>query len=475
VDKGAVLVLDVGKTNSKLSLWSADARLIDARERSNERVRSAGGYPALDVEGVEAWMAQAMADLARAASIEAIVPIAHGAGAAYLAGGRLAAQPMCYEHDAAPELQSAYAALRDPFRVTGSPRLPHGLNLGAQLYELEQRMPQLASPNVEIVTFAQYWAWVLSGIAASEVTTLGCHADLWRPFDRRFSDLAFRRGWARRFAPLRRAYDRLGSIRPHWADVTGLPQDCVVLCGAHDSNAAFWGVRGHPELAGRDVTVISTGTWFVAMRAPAADAAVDVTKLDETRDVLVNVDVEGRPAPSARFMGGREVERLIGDEASPLRDPEFVRNIVPCSLDDVFQAGAMVLPTYAPGVGPFPSGEGRWVGPHMDGPAMRAAVGLYLALVADASLSLIGSRDAIVVEGRFSADTSFVRMLATLRPDCDVYAADASEGLAFGALRLADKRLTPRSSLRKMQPLTQDVKSYVRSWRERSGVLEALV
>jgi hypothetical protein len=111
----------------------------------------------------------------------------------------------------------------------------------------------------------------------------------------------------------------------------------------------------------------------------------------------------------------------------------------------------------------------------MDGPAMRAAVGLYLALVADASLSLIGSRDAIVVEGRFSADTSFVRMLATLRPDCDVYAADASEGLAFGALRLADKRLTPRSSLRKMQPLTQDVKSYVRSWRERSGVLEALV
>ncbi|TJW24888.1 MAG: carbohydrate kinase, partial [Mesorhizobium sp.] len=49
------------------------------------------------------------------------------------------------------------------------------------------------------------------------------------------------------------------------------------------------------------VTVVSTGTWVVVLNP---DCPLDA--LDRDRDMLVNVDVDGGPVPTIRFMGGRE-------------------------------------------------------------------------------------------------------------------------------------------------------------------------
>ncbi|MFY1005243.1 hypothetical protein ACNF5F_27930, partial [Escherichia coli] len=64
---------------------------------------------------------------------------------------------------------------------------------------------------------AQYWAWFLTGNALSEVTSLGCHSDLWCPQEADFSPMARRLGWAERFAPLARAGDTVGTLRPEIA------------------------------------------------------------------------------------------------------------------------------------------------------------------------------------------------------------------------------------------------------------------
>ena len=462
MQNGATLVLDVGKTNAKLTLWSAEGDLLATRMRANtppERLHAA----ALDVAGVDAWLLHALTELNAKAPIARIVPVAHGAAAALLKDGALLEPPVCYEQPLPAQAEAQYQELRDPYVTTGSPRLPLGLNLGAQLFAGECANP--APSGARIVPYPQYWAWRLSGVAATEITSLGCHTDMWRPFEQRYSDLAHARGWSERFAPLRQAGDVLGVITPEIAARTGLSKTCEVLCGLHDSNSAFYGARAHPELAGRDVTEISTGTWFVAMRAPGANSFSLKPEL-ERRDVLINVDVEGRPAPSARFMGGREVETLIGGEDSPLRSRDFVRDVAPAFIDDVLAANSFILPSFAAGVGPFPNQTGRWSGQPLEGGARRAVVGLYLGLLAHESLSLIGSRDAILIEGRFADDLSFAGMLASLRPDCDVYVARSEDGLAFGALRLANPGLKPRGVLTQIAPLPQDVSSYAAQWRE---------
>ena len=53
----ATVVLDVGKTLTKLSLWTPDGCLVAQCNRPNERV-DAGKYIALDADGIEAFVAE---------------------------------------------------------------------------------------------------------------------------------------------------------------------------------------------------------------------------------------------------------------------------------------------------------------------------------------------------------------------------------------------------------------------------------
>jgi sugar (pentulose or hexulose) kinase len=458
----AVVVLDVGKTNAKLTLWDEAGTLIARRVRANAAVRGAG-YRALDASGVESWATEVLTAFAREASIGAIIPVAHGAGAALVSRGRLFAPPMDYEDDADPADRAAYDAGRDGFAATGSPALPQGLNLGMQLHRLE-RLTGPWPADVKIVTWAQYWAWRLCGVAATEATSLGCHTDLWRPLDGGPSDMAVRRGWADRFAPLREAGDVLGVVSSEWVLRTGLPGDCRVYCGLHDSNAALLAARGHPEIAANDATILSTGTWFVAMRSAGEGAAADLSGLSETRDCLVNVDAGGRPAPSARFMGGREAELMAGLDIFHLTDGYDPVDLIQ-RLPALMSGGVFALPGFVQGVGPFPRGPGRWENEPSDPLDRRAAAGLYLALMADECLGLIGSRERLLVEGRFAEAQVFVRALATLRPGQKVYVSNAHDDVPYGALRLLRPDLPPPSPLTPVEPLPLDLTAYARRWR----------
>ncbi|MCX7865159.1 MAG: carbohydrate kinase, partial [Novosphingobium sp.] len=298
VTEGRIIVVDIGKTLSKVTLWSQEGLCLDRQVRPN-RSAEADGIRRLDVKGIADWLLKVLASHA-AQPIEAIIPVAHGAGVVALGSQGALIPPLDYEQPIPDGVMAAYRAQRDPFRLTGSPALPDGLNMGAQLFWLD-RLEPTAMESATLVPWAQYWAWFLSGVAVSEVTSLGCHSDLWLPDAERFSPLAERMGWAARFAPMARAADVIGTLRPELARQTGLANSVKVLAGLHDSNAALLAARGFDAIARMDATVLSTGTWFIAMRL--TDEAVSARALDGARDCLINVDVRGRPVPSARFMG----------------------------------------------------------------------------------------------------------------------------------------------------------------------------
>jgi len=459
--EGFAIVVDVGKTLAKVSLWSEDGRMLDRQVRPN-RAREREGIARLDILGIAAWLPEALAKYA-AEPIKAIVPVAHGAGIVAMKDGDLAFLPLDYEAAPPPDIRDAYRSQRDSFAATGSPLLPGGLNLGAQLHWLEQREPGCLD-GCTLLPWAQYWAWFLSGVAVSEVTSLGCHSDLWDPRIGSFSTLAERMGWAQRLAPLARADEAIGTLCPELAEATGLSAATRVYAGLHDSNAALLAARGFPRLADRDATVLATGTWFIAMRHTSARATV--ADLSEARDCLVNVDPFGQPVPSARFMGGREIESLIELDTRQVDikpDQPQLLHAVPSLLE----SSAMVLPTLAPGCGPFPWRHGGWINRPADWHSRRAGACLYAALMTDASLDLIGSRDALVVEGRFAEAQVFVRALAALRPETAVYVANEHNDVALGALRLLDPELAPAGRLHEVVPLDGDLGGYRACWMSR--------
>lgn len=471
MEDGLTVVLDVGKTLTKLSLWDASGGVLARETRPNQRV-DAGAYSALDAEGVEAWAAGVLERFAREGRIGAIIPVAHGAAVAVLRDGKLACPSPDYEEPPPQAVRAAYDRDRDAFNHTGSPALPNGLNAGVQLAWLETLHPGLLRPGATIVTWPQYWAWVFSGVAATEVTSFGCHSDLWRPGEAKPSALAVRRGWAERFAPLRAAGDVLGTVRPEWVERAGLAAETKVYCGLHDSNAALLAARGFPEIADKESTVLSTGTWFVAMRSPGRRSEVDIAALAETRDCLVNVDAFGMPIPSARFMGGREVEILSGIDTRRIDIKPDQAELV-AAVPRIVASGARALPTFTPGVGPFPHGHGRWIGMPDDNIGRRSAVCLYAALVADATLDLVGARERILVEGRFAEAEVIVRALASLRPADRIYVSNAQHDVSYGALRLLNPDLKPLSALQPVQPLEADLVPYAAQWRRDAARIEA--
>ncbi len=447
LDQGFAIVIDFGKTLSKLSLWSKDVRCLEKLTRANA-VLPGEPYSALDTAGTADWLIGALGQFA-AHPVEAIIPVAHGAAIACIRDGVLAFAPPDYECEIPADSLGSYRTQRDPFAVTGSPALPAGLNIGTQLHHLDTLG---ALQGCTLMPYAQYWGWLLSGVAANEVTSLGCHSDLWSPATRNFSPMAKRRGWAAQFAPLVRAGDVIGTLLPELAKLTGLSPTVRIHAGLHDSNAALLAARSFPEIAGREATVLSTGTWFIAMRSPAEP--VDLTTLPEARDCLVNVDAFGQPVPSARFMGGREIE-LLGKR---------IDRTGLTGLAEVLASGTMALPSYAPGSGPFPARSGHWINQPASDDEQAAAIALYAALMTDTALDLIGAKDCLLIEGRFASSELFTRALAALRPKTRVYTASAEADVSFGALRLIEPSLMPPGELAPVDPLDQDLSAYRTAW-----------
>ncbi len=452
--QGCAIVADFGKTHTKLTLWSREGQLLDRVSRANVP-QGAAPYVPLDVAGNSDWLIESLRRFGDH-PVEAIIPVAHGAAVTGIHDGAPAFAPPDYEWPIPDHELAAYRAGRDRFAVTGSPAFPSGLNIGSQLHYLETLDPSLFRAAT-LLPYAQYWAWILSGVAVSEVTSLGCHSDLWHPASSDFSPMARRRGWAQQFAPLAKAGDVIGNLRPDLAALTGLSPNVRIHAGLHDSNAALVAARGFVEMGGHEATVLSTGTWFVAMRTPAEP--VDLTALPEARDCLVNVDVDGNAVPSARWMGGREIALLDA------------RIDVPglFGLAEVLASGSMVLPSLVQGSGPFPDANHRWMNEPSVATERAAAVALYAALMADSQLGLIGAKEHLLIEGRFARSEIFTRALASLRPEARIYVANAEADVSFGALRLIWNDLRPKSPLQTIEPLPHDLAAYGREWQARAA------
>jgi sugar (pentulose or hexulose) kinase len=418
-----VAVIDIGKTNAKVVVIDTGSGEEIAAEKQANPVLRDGIYPHYDVEMLWRFILSALRRFGQQHGFDAISITTHGASAALLDGnGDLAMPVLDYEHSYPAAIQEAYRGIRPDFAETGSPQLPAGLNLGAQIHFQKEAFPDDFARVRRIVTYAQYWAGRLTGVQATETTSLGCHTDLWNPRRKSFSSLVARLGIEQLMAPVRSAFDVLGTIRPSLAMETGLSPHMPVYCGIHDSNASLL-----PHLLRRDgdFSVVSTGTWVVNFAIGGAAGA-----LDPTRDTLLNVDAFGRPVPSSRFMGGREYE-MLAQQFGAAED-----EAIDAALSGVVARGMMLLPSVVSGSGPFPDKAARWIGDKNATAAERhAATSLYLALMTEFSLSLIGRKGPILVEGPFASNALYLKALAGFA-ETEVTAVEGSTGTSAGAALL---------------------------------------
>jgi sugar (pentulose or hexulose) kinase len=425
-------VLDIGKTNVKLLIFGSGGELVCEYSSKNQVVLT-GDYPHADIPGIWGWFKKSLLECAHTKQIQELVITTHGATAALVCladseGDGLVMPVLDYEYAGVNQLDDVYNRIRPDFNETLSPSLPFGLNLGRQLFWLEDHDHKAFARADVLLMYPQYWAWRLTGVVATEVTSLGCHTDLWDPNAGHYSSMVEEQDWLGLMPPLRHAWEVLGQVLPSVAEQTGLPLNCKVYVGLHDSNASYLRYLANSEgESNQDFCVISSGTWTILMASGEVK-----NSLDGRKDMLANCDVRGMPVACARFMGGREYE-LICARLGGSPDEN-------CGSADIQRAITnqwMVTPDFSGGNGPFGGLVPRLECPVRVTPSTASALAaLYCALMIDQRLSDLGSCGDVYIEGAFLKNPLLCRLVAQLRPDQRIYLSKDVTGTVQGALLL---------------------------------------
>jgi len=448
-------VLDFGKTNSKLFVFGQDGRILDERRTQPKWTRKDGISVLAEAE-LHDWALGAVADAVENHGVEGVMVSGHGCTFALVDDAALTHPILDYEQEPPAEIAARIDRSIPDFSETFSPRLPLGFNYGRHMLWLQEVDPDAFAAAKSILGYPQYWSWRLGGRAACEVSYLGCHSHLWAPRKRDFSSLVDAQGWRGRMPAFERAGTVIGERR-----LAGAARPIAIHNGVHDSNAALHAYR-RQDLG--PLTVVSTGTWVIVLNP---DCPLDA--LDRERDMLVNVDVDGGPVPTIRFMGGREFA-VISDG--------WQGAIPRGSIQQAIDAGIMALPSFAPG-GPMPGNPGRLVGRTPNAGERAAAALLYVALMVDVCLDLIHSQNTVIVDGGLNAGGLLAGLIAQLRPGQAFLQGASLEGSATGAAALAFESVGREFAAEAPKPVHAarfcGLAGYRDAWRDRIAAQGAAV
>jgi len=456
---GSIAVLDVGKSNVKLSACDIDGHVVETLSTPNP-VLPGPPWRHHDLKALNGWVLAGLADLGRRHPLQHFVASGHGSGGVLVgddpdAGGDGAVLPMVdYEQPLPDGMAEDYAPLAGDFFDRGSAVMMAATHTARQMFWAERASSQEFARARWCLGIPQYWAWRLTGVAVSEATILGAQSHLWNVAQARWSPIVAARGWGRLMPPFARASDDLGPVRSA-LQAQGVPA-MRVHAGVHDSSANFHRYRA----AGMEgLCVLSTGTWIVGL----ADR-MDLSRLDEARGMTCNADVAGAPVGGALTMGGREYAAVAGAQ------PEGAR-VDPAALARIVARGTMALPSFGTNDGQFPGtvGRGRIVGPPpVDAAERQALAVLYVALLTLECGNRLDPDRPWVLDGSFLRDPAFAALVAALRPGRETRVNAEGYGIAAGAAALCHPdRAMPPPDLTDPQPLPglPDLTDYAARWR----------
>jgi sugar (pentulose or hexulose) kinase len=418
-----IAVLDIGKTNLKLLVASDDGWPLETHSIVNA-ANTSGPYLACDLASLEEWFLDALAEVSQRHAIGAVIATAHGCGAVLVDEDKPVLPMMDYDAVSPAAIDQVYERIAPPYREVFCGVGAGAMRLAKQLLWQESAFPAEFARARTYLTTAQFFALRLGGRAASEISQLAAQGHIWDLRRHQPSSVMRQRGWARLLPQRAPAGAVLGTVSEAVARRTGLARSTEILCGVHDSNANLFRYKA----AGMaDASILSTGTWMIGFQRD-----LDPDKLDATRAMVLNIDVDGENVPSTLAITGREYDLIRKEEAA-------ADAAVLAALPTLAARGTLALPSFTGDDGLFPGAahRGRIIGPPPETPAeWQGLAVLYAAFSANRCLDALGSSKRIVIDGGFAANLPFARCLAALRPSQHVSVSQSRDGTALGAALL---------------------------------------
>ena len=447
-----VAVIDIGKTNKKVALINDRLEVVAHRAASFPAQVDSSGILVEQIDAIETWLLDNLADLYREQPYDALSVTTHGATWAGIAeDGSLAIPVIAYEHhlDEAAQvaLDTEFFRLCGPLEKlqeeTGTCDLPLLINPAKMALFAQQKLPAGYAKIRHLLNYPQFWGWRLTGAMATETTYAANHSFLLDIRAKQPSSAATALGLAHAvYCAFKRPWDQLGTLSTTLQARLGLPA-LPVTVGIHDSNSALLPYLIKQQ--GRDFVLNSTGTWCVAMHRVAS---VNYRPEELGQKVIFNIDALGGLTKTSFLMGGQDYglyHGLIGGA-----DPAFTAARVDAALAD---AGRAVLPgAFA---SQFPKCRGGLLdaGKFITLDALKAGMkpawftdpalghdllNISLALQTEVALRRTDITDdtTIFVEGGFRHNPVFLGVLSALFPKATIACTSLAQATASGAALL---------------------------------------
>ncbi len=411
-----IAVFDIGKTNKKVFLWDTAFQIVFEKQQYFAEVVDEDGFPCEDLPALQQWIVATFTELCQMPEFELIGLnfSAYGASFVYVdrTGEPVAPLYNYLKPVSVPFPYADFGGEAEFARKTASPILGN-LNSGLQVYAA--RLKPFWPEVFKAFHFPNYLASLFTGKFLSEITSIGCHTALW-DFDKG------------QYHPWVSAIeDRLAPVSAAgFIAIDGINYGF----GLHDSSAAL---VPYLRSISEEFVLLSTGTWCIAMH-PFNESPLTADEL--ANDVLCYLQPNGKPVKASRLFGGHfheeQVARMEAHFGGSFKDCRF--------SDSVFKLKPKASSVFECA---FTS---RNLAEFAD---LASAYDQFMVdLVGQQIFSLnLLLKDApvkqLLVDGGFSKNEWYMRLLAHAFPELEVYAAEVAQASALGAALMVYAGETP--------------------------------
>ena len=453
-----IAVLDVGKTNKKVIIYDLAFMCLDIASKMFEEVVSkADDMTVEQPEQVYNWFVEVLKEFASQYNIKAVSVTTHGAfGVCLDEDGNITCPPFAYTNTPGEEFcnsfYDSYGTRSELQQQTATAEIGEMVNFAKIVHYWNVNYPAEMNCTKYILMYPQYFGFKLTGNAGAEPTMLGCHTYLYDHGSNSYSDIADQLGIRGKLPEsICNSWEILGTVTESVAAETGLPSDCIVTYGVHDSNSSMLPFLVTED---KDFVLNSTGTWCVVMKQANS---VELSSEEIGKTVFYNQSVFKAPIKTSIFMGGLEYEKYMellytvhGRRDLPDLDPKL--------YSEIFEnRDCYILPSIVKGAGMFPDLQARVIDngkclafeDYSKDPSevkffadYEKAVAVLissLAIQTSCALEAAGYKpgDQIFVEGGFRKNEPYLQLLSAMYSESEVFITNIEQATAMGAAILA--------------------------------------
>jgi len=424
----SIAIYDVGKTNKKLILFDEQYSVVYEESIQLPETKDEDGFSCEDVVALTAWIKNSFAQIQTDPrfEIKAVNFSGYGASLVYLDENKNVIPPLYnYLKPYTPALQKkfyqSYGGESQFSKITASPVLGN-LNSGMQLYRVKYEKPELFKQIKYALHLPQYMSFILTSQLKSDITSIGCHTNLWNFQQNKYHDWVAKEEVMEKLTPVEKCNA-----------VVRADNNILAGVGLHDSSSALI-----PYLISFNdpFILLSTGTWCISLN-PFNHTMLSDYELHE--DCLCYLSYEGQAVKASRIFAGYEHEQQVKRLAEHFKKPLAYYTTIELDTELLKKQKQAIKSLQLMNEGGEPARSAFGKRKLADYKNYEEA---YHQFILDIVTQQVRSTNMVLrgtgvkrifVDGGFSKNQIYMYLMAEAFPTLEVYAASVAQASALGA------------------------------------------